>query len=100
MAGAVLTMVTLAAVLLVAFGSPVSEVTMRILVISPPAVGITTTVKLVLPPLDSVPTLQTTLPPKRIQPGEAETNVTLAGKMSVRVTLEAVCGPRLKTVRV
>jgi hypothetical protein len=71
-----------------------------VLVISPPAVGVTTTVKLLVPPLGTVPRLQTTFPPRLTQPGEAETNVTLAGNESVIVTLEAGAEPRLVTVSV
>ena len=83
--------------LLVGSGSGVGEATVSVLVISPPAQGVTTTVKLVALPLGRVPTLQTTAPPRLTQPGEAETKVTLSGKASVSVTLEAEAGPRLAT---
>ena len=94
------TVVMTAAVLLAGFGSEVGEVALKVLVIDPAAVGVTTTVKLVAPPLAIVPAPQTTFPPRLTQPGEAETNVTLAGKASVRVTLEAEAEPRLVTVSV
>jgi len=72
----------------------------RVLVISPPAVGVTTTVKLVVLPAATVPRLQTTVPPRLMHPGEAETNVTLTGKVSVIVTLEAEEPLTLVTVSV
>src|ERR1035438_788161 len=100
MAGGPFTVVTLVAVLLAALESGVGEATVRVLVISPATVGVTTTVKLLPPPLGMVPTLQKTFPPRLTQPGEAETNVTLAGKASVSITLEAEAGPRLVTVSV
>ena len=100
MLGGASTVVTMVAVLLAGSGSGVGEATVRVLVMSPPAVGVTTTVKLLAPPLGRVPTLQTTLPPRLTQPGEAETKVTPAGKASVSVTLEAEAGPRLVTVSV
>jgi hypothetical protein len=76
-------------------GSAVGEATVRVLVIRPAAVGVTTTVKLVRRRWAACRRLQTTFPPRLTQPGEAETNVTLAGKASVSVTLEAETGPEV-----
>ena len=67
---------------------------------NPPKVGATTTLKLVEPPIVRVPTVATTLAPRLVQPGEAETKVTPAGKVSVIVTLIADCGPRLVAISV
>src|SRR3974390_1592611 len=100
MTGAAITVVTLLVALLAELGSAVSEATVTVLVMSPPAAGITTTVKLLALPLDKVPRVQTTCPPTFTQPGEAETNATPAGKVSVSVTLDAAAGPGLVTVRV
>src|ERR1035437_1865271 len=100
MPGGTSTVVRMAVVLLPELGSGVGEATARELVSMPSTVGVATIVKLVLPPLGMPPTKQTTLPPRLTHPGEAETNVTLAGKVSVSVTLEAEAGPRLVTANV
>src|SRR5512143_584523 len=98
MMGGALTVVTLVAELLAGLGSGVKVATVRILVIGPPTLGVTTTVKLLALPLARGPTVAATSPPRLTHPGEAETKVTLAGKVSVSVTLDAVAGPRLVTL--
>ena len=86
--------------LFAALGSGVGEATQRVLVSKPLVEGVTTTVKLLVPPLDNVPTLATTWLPSWTQPGEADTNVTPVGNASVSVTLDAEPDPRLATVSV
>ena len=81
-------------------GSAVVEDTLTMFVIIPGTVGLTVTTILLSPPPDSVPMVHWTLPPRLTQPGDAETNVTLAGSASVIVTLVACDGPRLVTAMV
>ena len=65
----------------------------------PPTVGVTIIVSVTVALL-TVPKLQTTVPPMLVHPGEADTKVTLAGKVSVTVTLAACAEVRLVTLRV
>ena len=51
-------------------------------------------------PPDSVGIVQAMLAPRLMQPGDAETKVTLFGKESVTDRLDAADGPALETVRV
>ncbi len=62
------------------------------------AVGVTVIVKTAFAPLASVVRLQVTVPNASAHPPEAETNVTLNGRVSVTPTFVAVSGPKLCTV--
>jgi hypothetical protein len=75
--------------------------TLAVLVIVPAALGVTTMVMVALAPLVSVPRLQVTVLPDRLQLpwlDEEETNVTLDGRVSVTLTFVAVPGPLLVMV--
>ena len=89
-------------VLFAALGSVVALVTLTMLVMVPVAIGVTTMATGVLVTA-MVPRSQVTMPPDSLQlpwPGVADTKVTLAGKVSVRVTAVELAGPLLVTVRV
>src|SRR5207249_2507334 len=88
--------------LFVELGSLVGLPTAAVLVRLVPLAGaVTVSVRLVLAPKGSVPrSAQMTCAPLKTPPALALTNVTLAGKLSVTVTLLAAVGPRLVTVMV
>ena len=84
-------------------GSVSVAVTETELFIVPAAVGVTTILTVALAPLLIVPKLQVSTPATGgsvHEPceGVAETNVALAGKVSVSVTAVALAGPALDTV--
>src|SRR5438093_1521923 len=86
--------------LLVGVGSDVGLPTLALFVMLAPLAG-AVTVSLPYAPLfrSRLPRLdQITLPPLNTPPALALTNVTLAGKASVTVTLLAALGPRFVTV--
>ena len=83
--------------LLVLFGSPVGELMLAVLVSEPLAGAVTVTVTLLTWPLASVPILQFTTPLAFTPPPLALTNVTVAGNVSVTVTLLALEGPKFVT---
>ena len=87
--------VTAVAVLLAAVGSVVAAATVAVFVSVPEALGAVTTISTVaVTPLGKMPRLHTTvLVPEQVPVlGVAETNVTPAGKTSVRVTPLVVAG--------
>jgi hypothetical protein len=83
--------------LFVLFGSTVGELTLATLVNEPLAGAVTVTVTLLTWPLASVPKLQFTTPLVLTPPPVALTNVTLAGRLSVTITLPALDGPKFVT---
>jgi hypothetical protein len=92
------TLVTTGAVtLFVLFGSPVGELTLAVLVSEPLAGAVTVTVTLLTWPLANVPRLQFTTPLLLAPPPLADTKVTVAGNVSVTVTLLALEGPKFVT---
>jgi len=75
--------------------------TLAVLVIVPAVLGVTMIVMVALAPLASVPRLQVTVLPDRLQLpwlDVTETNVTLDGSVSLTLTFVAVPGPLLMTV--
>jgi hypothetical protein len=86
-----------AVTLFVLFGSPVGELTLAVLVREPLAGAVTVTLTLLTWPLANVPRLQLTTPLLLAPPPVAETKVTVAGNVSVTVTLLAVEGPKFVT---
>jgi hypothetical protein len=86
-----------AVTLFVLFGSTVGELTLATLVSEPLAGAVTVTVTLLTWPLVNVPKLQFTTPLVLTPPPEALTNVTLAGRLSVTITLPALDGPKFVT---
>jgi hypothetical protein len=78
----------------------VLEATFAVFVSVPAAVGLTVTTILLLLPAPNDPIEQAMLEPRFMQPGEAETNVTLLGRESVTVTLDAESAPQLATTSV
>jgi hypothetical protein len=83
--------------LFVELGSPVGELTAATLVSVPLAGTVTVTVRLLTWPLANVPKLQLTTPLVLTPPPVALTNVTLAGRVSVTITLPALDGPKFVT---
>ena len=84
--------------LLARFGSKDADCTLTAFRIKlPAALAVTVSVTVWLAPLASVPKLQTTVPPVAVQPVEEDSKLTLAGKVSVIVTLLAVIGPKFVT---
>jgi hypothetical protein len=86
-----------AVTLFVLFGSTVGEPTLAALVSEPLAGAVTVTVTLLTWPLVNVPKLQFTTPLLLAPPPVALTNVTLAGRLSVTITLPALDGPKFVT---
>ena len=88
--------------LFVEVGSGVGLPTLAVLVrLAPLAGAVTVSVRLVLAPTARLPrSAQMTCPPINTPPALALTNVTLAGRLSVTVTLLAAVGPRLVTLMV
>jgi hypothetical protein len=93
------TVVVAPAVLLAGLGSLVLEDTVAVLVIGPVTWGVTLIWTLALAPLATDPSGQVTVPADCVQPlpweGVAETNVTPAGSVSLRLTAAALEGPAL-----
>jgi fluoride ion exporter CrcB/FEX len=90
-----LTVVNAEAVLLLGFGSVVSAATVAVFVIVPGVLGAVTTISTVaVAPLGKMPRLHVTVLVAEQVPllGVAETNVTPAGRTSVRVTPLVVAG--------
>jgi hypothetical protein len=83
--------------LFVGLGSPVGELTLATFVSEPEAGAVTVTVTLLTWPLANGPKLQLTRPLLFMPPPVALTNVTLAGRVSVTVTLLALEGPKFVT---
>src|SRR5258706_15503289 len=98
--GGALMVMTLEAVLLAELGSAVVEPIVTLLVIGPAIEGVTVTVILLPAPPARAPRLQVTTPPMLVQPGDADTKLTLLGNASVRVTADAVNAPRLVVANV
>jgi hypothetical protein len=90
-----MTVVICVAVLLLRFGSVVAAATVAVFVSVPAALGALTTMSTVaVAPLGKMPSLHVTvLVPEQVpELGVAETNVTPAGRTSVRVTPLVVAG--------
>jgi hypothetical protein len=83
--------------LFVGLGSPVGELAVAVLVNEPEAGAVTVTVTLLTWPLVNGPKLQLTTPLLFNPPPVADTNVTLAGSVSVTTTLLALDGPKFVT---
>jgi hypothetical protein len=83
--------------LFVLLGSTVGELAPATLVSEPLAGAVTVTVTLLTWPLASVPRLQLTTPLVLIPLPLADTNVTVAGNVSVTTTLLALDGPKFVT---
>jgi hypothetical protein len=83
--------------LFVLFGSPVGELILAVLVNEPEAGAVTVTLTLLTWPLVNVPKLQLTTPLLLAPPPLADTKVTVAGNVSVTVTLLALEGPKFVT---
>jgi len=98
------TVVLAVALLLPAFGSFSVAVTLAVLVSVPLETGaVTTMVTVALDPLAIDPRLQVTVPALWVQVpwvGVADTKITPAGNVSVRVTPVAALGPALLTLTV
>ena len=95
------TLVVAVAVLSVLVGSGSLALTVAVFVMLPCVTGtVTVIVKVALAPDASVPALQVTVPEALVQPLEAETNVTPAGRVSVTTTPVAGLGPLLLAVTV
>jgi hypothetical protein len=98
------TVVVAVALLFALLGSLSAAVTLALLVMVPPEVGaVTVMVTVADPALAIVPRLHVTVPLACVHVpwvGVADTNVTPAGSVSVRVTPVAVLGPALLTVTV
>jgi hypothetical protein len=86
-----------AVTLFVELGSPIGELTLAVLVNEPLAGAVTVTVRLLTWPLANVPKLQFTTPLLLAPPPLADTKVTVAGNVSVTVTLLALEGPKFVT---
>jgi hypothetical protein len=86
-----------AVTLLVLLGSPVGELTLAVFVSVPEAGAVTVTVRLLTWPLVSAPKLQLTTPLVLIPLPLADTNVTVAGSVSVTTTPLALEGPKFVT---
>ena len=98
-----LMLVVTEAVLFRVFGSVSLPLTVAVLVILFPfraAGAFTTIVTVALAPLARLPIEQVTFPEALVQPDEAETKVTPAGRESVAVTPVAGLGPLFFTVTV
>jgi hypothetical protein len=96
-ATAVTVVMTGAVTLFVLFGSPIGELTVATLVNEPLAGAVTVTVRLLTWPLVSAPKLQLTTPLVLIPLPLADTNVTVAGSVSVTTTPLALEGPKFVT---
>jgi hypothetical protein len=96
-AAGVTVVMTGAVTLFVLLGSTVGELTLATLVSEPLAGAATVTVTLLTWPLASVPRLQLTTPLVLIPLPLADTNVTVAGNVSVTTTLLALEGPKFVT---
>jgi hypothetical protein len=83
--------------LFVLFGSPVGELTLAKLVNVPLAGAVTVTITLLTWPFAKVPKVQLTTPLLLIPLPLADTNVTVAGRVSVTTTLLALDGPKFVT---
>src|SRR5262249_31070724 len=83
--------------LFVESGSASFAATLAVLLIFPAAVGVTSICTLELAETAMLPIAQVTVPDASLQPGLAETNVTVAGSVSVTVTPVASSGPLLVT---
>jgi hypothetical protein len=83
--------------LFVLLGSPVGELTLAVLVSEPLAGAVTVTLTLLTWPLVKTPRLQLTTPLVFTPPPVADTNVTVAGSVSVTTTLLALDGPKFVT---
>jgi hypothetical protein len=83
--------------LFVLFGSPVGVLTLAVFVSVPLAGAVTVTVTLLTWPLVKTPRLQFTTPLVLIPLPLADTNVTVAGSVSVTTTLLALDGPKFVT---
>jgi hypothetical protein len=83
--------------LLVLLGSPVGELTLAVFVSVPEAGAVTVTVRLLTWPLANVPNVQLTTPLVLIPLPLADTNVTVAGNVSVTTTPLALDGPKFVT---
>ena len=79
------------------FVSLVGELTRATFVKLPLAGAVTVTVTLLVAPLARLPKVHVTTPELFTPPAVALTNVTVAGKVSVTVTLLAVEGPKFVT---
>jgi hypothetical protein len=96
-ATAVTVVMTGGVTLLVLLGSPVGELTLAVFVSVPLAGAVTVTVTLLTWPLANVPNVQLTTPLVLIPLPLADTNVTVAGSVSVTTTLLALDGPKFVT---
>ncbi len=94
--GVIVTLVD--ALLFPALGSGVVVVTVAVLVMPVGVLACTVIVRVMVAPLATVPRLHVTFWPLAVHP-LAETKLTAAGSVSVRVTLAALVGPLLVTVR-
>lgn len=90
--------------LFAAFGSGTPELMLAELVTAPATLGVTTIVIVALAPWERVAAVQVTLDVPTIQakiaPGLIDTNVLLAGSVSVNTTFGASFGPELVTCKV
>ena len=86
--------------LLATLGSGSAAETLALLTMFPNAVGVTAIVETALAPLARLGMVQVTTPAACVQPAEAETNVTPAGRVSVTTTLVAGEGPKFAAVTV
>src|SRR4249919_3383561 len=74
-------------------GSAGEAETLTVFVSVPVAIGFTVTEILLTPPEPKLGIVQEIALPRLIQPGDAETKVTLLGKASVTARLDAIDGP-------
>ena len=89
--------------LLVGSGSPVSELTLKVLVTGPVETALTTMVMVARAPLVSVPRLQRMVPLSLVHVPIvliAETKLSCGGRASVAMASAAAYGPRLVTLSV
>src|SRR5437870_2086786 len=99
-AGIAVTVVLSLAILLSKLGSVGAPAITTEFVITPASVGITSTVKLELDAAAKLPMGNTSAPWTGTVAGEADTNVTPAGRRLVTATLVAAAGPLFFTVTV
>ena len=96
-AAGVTVVMTGAVTLFVEFGSTVGELALAVFVSVPLAGAVTVTVTLLTWPLAKTPRLQLTTPLVLIPLPLADTNVTVAGNVSVTTTPLALDGPKFVT---
>src|SRR5262245_60135967 len=95
------TVVLIVVELFAATGSDWSAVTLAVLLMEPPAVGVTTRDTVAVASLASDPTLQVTeVVPEQLPGDVTDFNVTCAGRLSVTWTLLAPSGPLFVAVSV